>query len=125
MGLRWPAAPPRLRRSAGRQADCHAVLSASGHRSMGRDRIAPSAFRGLCCAGMALDFWLLRGLDIKLHLLAHDLAELHGGLRGLQADVEAGGGLDVAVAEKPPDGFVVARSFLEVDRGGGVPELVC
>jgi hypothetical protein len=57
-------------------------------------------------------------------MLSDDLAELPASLDGLQAAVEVRRGFDAFVPKEPPDRFVVARMMLQVDRGGGVAELV-
>ena len=57
-------------------------------------------------------------------MLSDDLAELAAGLDRLQAAVKVDRGFEAFVPEKPADRFVVARVVLQVDRRGGMPELV-
>jgi hypothetical protein len=57
-------------------------------------------------------------------MLSDDLAELAARLDRLQAAVEVRSGFEAFVPEEAPDRFVVARMVLQVDRRGGVSELV-
>src|SRR6266404_5950706 len=66
----------------------------------------------------------LSGRIIELDVFTDDLAEGLIGLRRLQAAVKVDRGLDIAVAEQPLDGFVVAGVVLEIDRRTGMAELV-
>ena len=66
----------------------------------------------------------LRGFRIEFDLLANDLPELLSRLHGLEAAVEVDRRLDIPMPKEAPHGLVVSGMMLEVERSGGMPELV-
>jgi hypothetical protein len=61
---------------------------------------------------------------LKADLLADELPKLLGGLHGLQTAIEADRRLDITVAKKPADRFIVAGTVLQINGCGSMPELM-
>src|SRR6516162_4841562 len=61
---------------------------------------------------------------LEVDLLTDEPTELFGGLHRLQSAIKTRRCLDITVAKKPADGFVVARTMLQINRCGSVPELM-
>src|SRR6516164_5906822 len=61
---------------------------------------------------------------LEVDLLTDEPAELFGGLHRLQSAIKTRRCLDITVAKKPADGFVVAGTMLQINCCGSVPELM-
>jgi hypothetical protein len=61
---------------------------------------------------------------LEFDLLANKLPELLGRLHGLQPAVKVDRGLDIPMPEKAPHGLVITRVMFEIERRGGMPELM-